>query len=132
MPVFGPSIHLDFELELGIWIGPGNAQGEPIPIAHAGEHVVGLCMLNDWSARGWSEEAYWVPDPGSIQEAVSPTPSPTPQSRPTTSVAATASAPGVAVLSADVLPAEDGMATRGIGVVRRNEGGLSEIGRAHV
>ncbi len=51
VPLFGPSVNLDFELELGIWIGPGNVQGEPIPIAHAGEHMVGLCMLNDWSAR---------------------------------------------------------------------------------
>jgi fumarylacetoacetase len=50
-PTFGPARNLDFELELGVWIGPGNALGEPIPISHAGEHVVGLCMLNDWSAR---------------------------------------------------------------------------------
>lgn len=50
-PTFGPSRHLDIELELGVWIGPGNALGEPIPIAQAGEHIVGLCMLNDWSAR---------------------------------------------------------------------------------
>ena len=50
-PTFGPSRNLDFELELGVWIGPGNALGEPIPISRAGEHVVGLCMLNDWSAR---------------------------------------------------------------------------------
>lgn len=50
-PTFGPCRKLDFELELGIWVGPGNALGEPIPIAQAGDHVVGLCMLNDWSAR---------------------------------------------------------------------------------
>jgi fumarylacetoacetase len=50
-PIFGPSRKLDIELELGVWIGPGNRLGEPIPIARAGEHVVGLCMLNDWSAR---------------------------------------------------------------------------------
>jgi fumarylacetoacetase len=50
-PSFGPSRKLDIELELGVWIGPGNRLGEPIPIAHAGEHIVGLCMLNDWSAR---------------------------------------------------------------------------------
>jgi fumarylacetoacetase len=55
-PTFGPCRKLDFELELGAWIGPGNARGEPIPITNAGEHVAGLCMLNDWSARdiqGW-------------------------------------------------------------------------------
>ncbi len=50
-PNFGPSRRLDYELELGIWIGPGNARGEPIDIAEAGEHVAGFCLLNDWSAR---------------------------------------------------------------------------------
>jgi len=50
-PGFGPCSKLDFELELGVWIGPGNALGEPIPIARAAGHVVGLCLLNDWSAR---------------------------------------------------------------------------------
>src|SRR5262245_10819723 len=56
VPTFGPSRNLDYELELGIWIGPGNAQGAPIPIAQAADHVVGFCLLNDWSARdiqGW-------------------------------------------------------------------------------
>lgn len=51
IPQFGPSTKLDFELELGVWIGPGNALGEPIPIASAGNQVAGLCLLNDWSAR---------------------------------------------------------------------------------
>lgn len=50
-PIFGPCRQLDFELELGIWIGPGNDLGDPIPIDRADEHIVGLCMLNDWSAR---------------------------------------------------------------------------------
>jgi fumarylacetoacetase len=50
-PDFGPSRALDLELELGIWIGPGNALGEPIPIAEASAHVAGFCLLNDWSAR---------------------------------------------------------------------------------
>lgn len=50
-PVFGPCQRLDYELELGIWIGPGNAQGEPIAIDTAAEHVAGFCLLNDWSAR---------------------------------------------------------------------------------
>jgi fumarylacetoacetase len=50
-PAFGPCLKLDFELELGVWIGPGNALGEPVPVAKAGDHVVGFCMLNDWSAR---------------------------------------------------------------------------------
>jgi fumarylacetoacetase len=50
-PEFGPSTKLDFELELGIWVGPGNELSVPIPIGRAGEHVVGLGLLNDWSAR---------------------------------------------------------------------------------
>jgi fumarylacetoacetase len=50
-PSFGPTRRLDYELELGVWVGQGNALGEPIPIAEAAEHVVGLCLLNDWSAR---------------------------------------------------------------------------------
>ena len=50
-PTFGPSRRLDFELELGIWIGPGNELGTSIPIAEAGDHIAGFCLLNDWSAR---------------------------------------------------------------------------------
>jgi fumarylacetoacetase len=56
VPSFGPSRNLDYELELGIWVGPGNALGEPIPIAEAASHIAGFCLLNDWSARdiqGW-------------------------------------------------------------------------------
>jgi len=55
-PVFGPSRRLDFELEVGIFIGAGNAIGTAIPIQDAERHVFGLCLLNDWSARdfqGW-------------------------------------------------------------------------------
>jgi len=51
VPSFGPSRNLDYELELGIWVGPGNALGTSIPIADAGEHIAGFCLLNDWSAR---------------------------------------------------------------------------------
>jgi fumarylacetoacetase len=50
-PTFGPSRSLDYELEVGIFIGPGNVLGEPIPIGQAEQHVFGLCLLNDWSAR---------------------------------------------------------------------------------
>ena len=50
-PSFGPCARLDFELELGIWIGAGNAMGERIAIDQADEHVAGFCLLNDWSAR---------------------------------------------------------------------------------
>src|SRR5207237_4069806 len=50
-PSFGACQKLDYELELAVWVGPGNRQGEPIPIARAGEHVFGLGLVNDWSAR---------------------------------------------------------------------------------
>jgi fumarylacetoacetase len=50
-PSFGPSGRLDYELEVGIFVGGGNAQGEPIEAAEAESHVFGLCLLNDWSAR---------------------------------------------------------------------------------
>jgi fumarylacetoacetase len=50
-PEYGPSRRLDYELELGIWIGEGNELGQPIPIGEAGDHVAGYCLLNDWSAR---------------------------------------------------------------------------------
>ena len=50
-PTFGPCRKLDYELELAIWVGPGNRQGEPIEIAGAGEHIFGLGLVNDWSAR---------------------------------------------------------------------------------
>lgn len=50
-PQFGPSRRLDYELELGMLIGPGNALGVPIPIAEAEQHIFGVCLVNDWSAR---------------------------------------------------------------------------------
>jgi fumarylacetoacetase len=51
VPDHGPSRRLDYELELGMWIGRGNMLGEPIPIDEAHEHIAGWCLLNDWSAR---------------------------------------------------------------------------------
>jgi len=51
VPEYGPSRRLDYELELGIWIGQGNELGSPIPIGEASEHIAGYCLLNDWSAR---------------------------------------------------------------------------------
>ncbi|HWJ38100.1 MAG TPA: fumarylacetoacetate hydrolase family protein, partial [Sphingomicrobium sp.] len=50
-PEYGPSRRLDYELELGIWIGEGNELGAPIPVGEAGDHIAGYCLLNDWSAR---------------------------------------------------------------------------------
>ena len=51
VPVVQASRRLDFELEMGIWIGTGNALGTRINVAEAEQHVFGLCLLNDWSAR---------------------------------------------------------------------------------
>ena len=50
-PTFGPSRVVDFELEMGFFIGPGNALGEPIPIGEAPDHIFGMVLVNDWSAR---------------------------------------------------------------------------------
>jgi len=51
LPEYGPSRRLDYELELGLWIGRGNRLGDPVPIDEASEHIAGWCLLNDWSAR---------------------------------------------------------------------------------
>ena len=51
LPSFGPSRSLDYELEVGFFVGNGNALGEAIPIAEAESHIFGLCLVNDWSAR---------------------------------------------------------------------------------
>jgi fumarylacetoacetase len=48
---FGPTEQQDFELEVGAFVGPGNELGQPISIEEAPEHIFGLCLLNDWSAR---------------------------------------------------------------------------------
>ena len=50
-PNFGPAKRLDYELEMGIFVGPGNALGERIDIEAAEDHLFGMCLLNDWSAR---------------------------------------------------------------------------------
>ena len=50
-PVLAPSARLDYELELGIFVGTPNALGEPVPIEAAQEHVFGIALFNDWSAR---------------------------------------------------------------------------------
>jgi fumarylacetoacetase len=50
-PEYGPAGRLDYEIELGIWIGEGNELGSAIPISQAPEHIAGYCLLNDWSAR---------------------------------------------------------------------------------
>jgi hypothetical protein len=73
-------------------------------------------VINDWERRPWEETAYWVPDPGSVEEIAQPQ-----------RTASTGAAPGIAITRADVLPAGNTAATRGIGVVRRDEGSLSDV-----
>ena len=56
VPTYGPSRNLDFELELGFYIGVPTTLGETVPVGGAAEHIFGFCLLNDWSARdvqGW-------------------------------------------------------------------------------
>src|SRR5690349_20025819 len=50
-PVFGPCKNLDYEMELGFFVGQGNEMGQPIPIGEAEDHIFGVCLVNDWSAR---------------------------------------------------------------------------------
>ncbi|MDO8834493.1 MAG: fumarylacetoacetase [Vicinamibacterales bacterium] len=50
-PLFGPSKRLDYELEVGAYVGVGNDLGSPVPLDTADAHLFGLCLLNDWSAR---------------------------------------------------------------------------------
>jgi fumarylacetoacetase len=57
-PTFGPCRKLDFELETAFIVGTGNAQGEPIPIADAEQHIFGMVLMNDWSARDIQQWEY--------------------------------------------------------------------------
>jgi fumarylacetoacetase len=50
-PSFGPSRSLDYEMELGLFVGLGTPLGQPVPIERAEEHIFGFCLVNDWSAR---------------------------------------------------------------------------------
>ncbi|MGZ3181483.1 MAG: fumarylacetoacetase [Telluria sp.] len=50
-PTFGPARRMDYELEVGLFIGTGNAMGTPVPMEEAEAHLFGMCLLNDWSAR---------------------------------------------------------------------------------
>jgi fumarylacetoacetase len=50
-PPFGPSTKLDIECEVGFLVGPGSALGSPVPLEEAREHIFGVVLLNDWSAR---------------------------------------------------------------------------------
>ena len=68
-PAFAPSRRLDYELEVGAFLGPGNEMGEAIPAARAGEHLFGVCLLNDWSALGKSVPTIFIglPQPSLVR-----------------------------------------------------------------
>ena len=57
-PVFGPSKLLDYELEVGLWVGVGNRLGHPIPSSEAESHLFGIGLVNDWSARDLQKWEY--------------------------------------------------------------------------
>lgn len=91
VPEYGPSRRLDYELEMGIWIGCGNDLGTTIPIGDAPRHIAGYCLLNDWSARDLQAWEYqplgpflaknflttvspWVVTPDALAPFMRPTP----------------------------------------------------------
>lgn len=57
-PAFQPSAALDYELEMGCFIGAGNTLGQPIPVASAADHIFGFVLVNDWSARDIQQWEY--------------------------------------------------------------------------
>lgn len=57
-PSFGPCRNLDYELEVGVLVGSGNALGHTIPLAEAESHMFGLVLVNDWSARDMQRWEY--------------------------------------------------------------------------
>lgn len=74
-PRFVPSARLDYEVEVGLVIGGGNPLGHPVPIAEAGRHIFGLCLVNDWSARDIQQWEYQPLGPflaKSFQTSMSP------------------------------------------------------------
>jgi fumarylacetoacetase len=60
VPAFGPCQRLDFELEMGFFVGPGTVLGEPLSLRDARDRIFGMCLLNDWSAR---DHQFWEMDP---------------------------------------------------------------------
>ena len=75
VPIFGPTRFLDYGLEVGFFVGPGNAHGTPVPIGTAERHIFGLCLVNDWSAhdiRLWEDQPAESFLAGSFATSVSP------------------------------------------------------------
>ncbi len=60
VPAFGPCQRLDFELEMGFFVGPGTELGKPLSLADSRDRIFGMCLLNDWSAR---DHQFWEMDP---------------------------------------------------------------------
>ncbi|MDP1889917.1 MAG: fumarylacetoacetase [Gemmatimonadaceae bacterium] len=57
-PSVGPSVRMDYELEIGAFVARGNRQGDVIPLSSAEDHLFGLCLVNDWSARDLQQWEY--------------------------------------------------------------------------
>ncbi|XP_075549421.1 fumarylacetoacetate hydrolase [Dermacentor variabilis] len=57
-PVFGPCRLMDFELEMAFFVGPANKLGDPVPVQQAHEHIFGMVLMNDWSARDLQKWEY--------------------------------------------------------------------------
>ncbi len=57
-PLFGTSQQMDFEMEMGYFVGPGNPLGSPVPIGEAFDHIFGMVLVNDWSARDIQQWEY--------------------------------------------------------------------------
>jgi fumarylacetoacetase len=132
VPSFGPSRNLDYELELGVFVGPGNILGEPIPISEATQHIAGFCLLNDWSARdiqGWEYQPLgpflgksfcttispWVVTPEALapfRMAQAPRPAGDPQPLPYLDDAADAN--GALDIELEVLLLTPGLAAKGL------------------
>ena len=55
-PVYTPCTRLDYELKMAFFIGPGNPLGKPVPLSQAEQHIFGMALLNDWSAR---DHQFW-------------------------------------------------------------------------
>ncbi|KAL3211243.1 hypothetical protein MRX96_036584 [Rhipicephalus microplus] len=57
-PVFGPCRLMDFELEMAFFVGPANKLGDPVPVQQAHDHIFGMVLMNDWSARDLQKWEY--------------------------------------------------------------------------
>ncbi len=142
-PVYGPSRLLDYELELGFFVGPGNDQGEPIPMRCAAEHIFGIVILIDWSARDVQKWEYqplgpfcaknfattispWVVTMEAIEPYKVPGPPRAPGDPPTIDYLRPAG-DGAYDITVEVFLASETMRTRGMPPMLVSRGGFSDM-----